>query len=143
VIGTVRAATAIAAGAEPVLAPLLVAAAVPAKPVTIAGILIGSAMTATSLAGRRARDELRARHGEYEAALALGLLPRDAALLLIRPTANEALVPTLDTTRTVGLVTLPGAFVGVCSAAATRSTRASSSSSCSSPCSPSRPSPWS
>ena len=79
----------------------------------IAGILIGGAMTATSLAGRRALDELRDRHGEFEAALALGFLPRDAALEVCRPTSGLALVPALDQTRTVGLVTLPGAFVGV------------------------------
>jgi putative ABC transport system permease protein len=79
----------------------------------IAGILIGGAMTATSLSGRRALDELRQRHGEYEAALALGFLPRDAALEVCRPSAGQALVPALDQTRTVGLVTLPGAFVGV------------------------------
>jgi putative ABC transport system permease protein len=79
----------------------------------IAGILIGGAMTATSLAGRRALDELRTRRGEYEAALALGFLPRDAALEVCRPTAGQALVPAVDQTRTVGLVTLPGAFVGV------------------------------
>ncbi|MGH3762863.1 ABC transporter permease [Actinophytocola sp.] len=106
----------IAAGVGPVLALLVGTGIVPARPVAIipiAGILIGGAMTATSLAGRRARDELRARRGEYEAALALGLFNRDAALLITRPTANQALVPVLDQTRTVGLVTLPGAFVGV------------------------------
>ena len=48
-----------------------------------------------------------------EAALALGLLPRDAVLLIARSVAGTALVPSLDQTRTVGLVTLPGAFVGV------------------------------
>jgi putative ABC transport system permease protein len=79
----------------------------------IAGILIGGAMTATSLSGRRALDELRIRRGEYEAALALGMMPRDAALEVCRPSAGQALVPALDQTRTVGLVTLPGAFVGV------------------------------
>ncbi|GLW34215.1 ABC transporter permease [Actinoplanes regularis] len=79
----------------------------------IAGILIGGAMTATSLSGRRALDELHNRQGEYEAALALGFLPRDAVLEVCRPTAGQALVPALDQTRTVGLVTLPGAFVGV------------------------------
>jgi putative ABC transport system permease protein len=106
----------IAAGVAPVLALLLLTRVVPAQPVVVipvAGILIGGAMTATSLAGRRARDELRTRHGEYEAALALGLLTRDAALLITLPTASQALVPVLDQTRTVGLVTLPGAFVGV------------------------------
>ena len=70
-------------------------------------------MTATSLAGRRLRDELSARRGEVEAALALGLFPRDAVLLVGRPVGATALVPALDQTRTVGLVTLPGAFVGV------------------------------
>ncbi len=48
-----------------------------------------------------------------EAALALGFLRRDAVLLVGRPVAGTALLPPLDQTRTVGLVTLPGAFVGV------------------------------
>lgn len=106
----------IAAGAAPVVALLLLTGLVPRVPVAvvpIAGILIGNSMTATSLAGRRALDELRARHGEYEAALALGLPPRDAALEIARPSAGQSLVPGTDQTRTVGLVTLPGAFVGM------------------------------
>ncbi len=109
-------ATSIAAGVGPVLALLLGTGIVPARPVAVipvAGIFVGGAMMATSLAGRRAREELRGRRGEFEAALALGLLDRDAALLITRPTANQALVPVLDQTRTVGLVALPGAFVGV------------------------------
>jgi ABC-type iron transport system FetAB permease component len=70
-------------------------------------------MTAVSLAGRRLREELSARRGEVEAALALGLVRRDAVLEVARPAAGTALLPPLDQTRTVGLVTLPGAFVGV------------------------------
>jgi putative ABC transport system permease protein len=81
--------------------------------VPVSGILLGGAMTATSLAGRRALDELVTRRGEFEAALALGLMERDAALLVARSSAAQALTPALDQTRTVGLVTLPGAFVGV------------------------------
>jgi putative ABC transport system permease protein len=110
------AAAPIAAGALPVGAGIIAAGTTPLQTVAvlpIAGILIGGAMTATSLAGRRALDELHNRHGEYEAALALGFLPRDAALEVIRPTAGRSLIPALDQTRTVGLVTLPGAFVGV------------------------------
>ncbi|SNT60490.1 putative ABC transport system permease protein [Asanoa hainanensis] len=106
----------ILAGTLPVLALILVTGTVPVTPIAvvpIAGILIGGAMTATSLSGRRALETLRTRHGEYEAALALGFSDRDAALELCRPSAAEALVPALDQTRTVGLVTLPGAFVGV------------------------------
>lgn len=110
------AALAIIAGVAPVLGLILGSTLVPAAGIAvipIAGILIGNAMVATSLAGRRALDELRTRFGEYEAALALGLLPRVAALEVFRPAASQALVPALDQTRTVGLVTLPGAYVGV------------------------------
>ena len=81
--------------------------------IPIAGILIGGAMTATSLAGRRLRDELHSRRGEVEAALALGFLPRDAVLVIGGPVGGHRAGPGLDQTRTVGLVTLPGAFVGV------------------------------
>lgn len=107
---------AIVVGVVPVLTVILAVGAVPLAGIAVipvAGIVIGGAMTASSLAGRRALDELANRRGEYEAALALGLLPRDAALLLIRRSGGDALVPPLDQTRTVGLVTLPGAFVGV------------------------------
>lgn len=106
----------IAVGAAPVIAIVLATGAVPPTGIAlvpVCGIVIGGAMTATSLAGRRALDELAARRGEYEAALSLGLLDRDAAMLLARPSASQALVPALDQARTVGLVTLPGAFVGV------------------------------
>lgn len=92
-----------------VLAGLLTAPGIAVVPVT--GILIGGALTATVLAGRRALDELAQRHGEVEAGLALGLLERDARLEVARAAASDALLPALDQTRTVGLVTLPGAFV--------------------------------
>lgn len=106
----------VAAGTFPVLALLFGSGVAPAQGVVIipiAGILLGGCLTATALAGRRAVDELRVRKGEVEAALALGFLDRDAALEVCRPAAAQALVPALDQTRTVGLVTLPGAFVGM------------------------------
>jgi putative ABC transport system permease protein len=49
----------------------------------------------------------------YEAGLALGMHPRDAIDVVALRLLPEALVPGMDQTRTVGLVTLPGAFVGV------------------------------
>lgn len=102
-------------GAMPVTATLLGVGLLPWQPIAViptAGILIGNAMTATSLAGRRCLESLAERRGEREAALALGLMPRDAALLVCQDAARLALIPGLDQTRTVGLVTLPGAFVG-------------------------------
>jgi putative ABC transport system permease protein len=95
---------------------LLLSRLVPTTPIAlvpIVGILVGGAMTATTLAGRRTLEGLRNRRGEVEAALSLGLPDRDARLLIIRDDAALALLPGLDQTRTVGLVTLPGAFVGM------------------------------
>jgi len=106
----------IAAGAVPVLGLVMGSQTVPFEPsgvLPVAGILLGGAMTATTLAGQRMFDELRGRRGEYEAALCLGMMPRDAVVEVARDAAGLALVPALDQTRTVGLVTLPGAFVGV------------------------------
>lgn len=110
------AAVPIAAGAGPAIGLLLVTGLVPTRGIVlipVSGILIGGALTATALAGRRAMDELRQRHGEVEAALSIGLSDRDAAVEICRPAAATALIPALDQTRTVGLVTLPGAFVGM------------------------------
>ncbi|MDI9894267.1 ABC transporter permease [Rhodococcus sp. IEGM 1381] len=81
--------------------------------VPVGGIILGGTMTATSLSARRALAALTDRHGEVEAALSLGMTERDSRLEVVRPTANDALLPGLDQTRTVGLVTLPGAFLGV------------------------------
>ena len=103
-------------GVLPVLAAILASGALPTEPIAVlptAGILIGGAMTATSLAGRRLTEELTAQRGAYEAALSLGLTRRESVTLIARPAAGLALIPGLDQTRTVGLVTLPGAFVGM------------------------------
>ncbi|TKA12817.1 ABC transporter permease [Actinacidiphila oryziradicis] len=110
------AAVPMAAGAFPVVALLVLTGLLPLDGIAlipVAGILIGGALSSTVLAGRRALDELRARRGEVEAAMALGLLDREARLEIARPAASTALVPGIDQTRTAGLVTLPGAFVGM------------------------------
>lgn len=106
----------VVSAAVPVAAGLVASGLVPMEPISvvpIAGIIVGNAMTATTLSGRRALDALTTRRGEYEAGLSIGLLPRSAALLVARDDARLALLPGLDQTRTVGLVTLPGAFIGV------------------------------
>ena len=80
--------------------------------VAVSGIVVGGTMTAATLTGRRLLDGLRRRRDEVEGWLALGATPRQAVAPIARDAAAEALVPALDQTRTVGLVTLPGAFVG-------------------------------
>ncbi len=109
-------AVAIGTGAVPVLAVIFAfgaAAFTGPAIIPIAGIVIGGSMTAHALVGRRAFDSLRSDFGQVEAGLALGFPRRWSIDNVINRHAPEALVPVLDQTRTVGLVTLPGAFVGV------------------------------
>jgi len=92
--------------------------------VAVSGIVIGGTMTAATLTGRRLTDGLRRRRDEVEAWLALGATPRRAVQAIARDAAAEALVPALDQTRTVGLVTLPGAFIGALLGGASAATAA-------------------
>jgi putative ABC transport system permease protein len=107
---------AIGCGAAPVLGLIFASGVVPFNGpgiIPIAGIVVGNMMTAATLTGRRAYDEIAGSFGSYEAGLALGMTSPEAAFEVVQPTAKEALTPGLDQTRTVGLVTLPGAFIGV------------------------------
>lgn len=88
-------------------------AATPRAIVPAAGILIGGAMTATTLAGRRMLEALVDEAPEIEARLSLGDDARSALRLVVQRAVTTALVPAIDQTRSVGLITLPGTFVGL------------------------------
>ena len=80
--------------------------------VAVGGIIIGNSMSAATLAGRNFLRGARARSSEVEAWLSLGATPAQAHAEIGREAARESLLPTLDQTKSTGLVTLPGAFVG-------------------------------
>lgn len=109
---------AIAIGVPAVLATgLLLAvgafAATPRATIPTAGILIGGAMAATTLTGRRLLEGLHDDAGEIETRLALGDDVRTAVWPVVRRAITTGLVPAIDQTRSVGLVALPGTFVGL------------------------------
>jgi len=80
--------------------------------VAVAGIVIGNAMSAATLSGRNFRRTSQARRAEIEGWLSLGATPSQAHEEIGQESVREALLPTLDQTKSTGLVTLPGAFVG-------------------------------
>lgn len=92
--------------------------------VPTAGILIGGAMTATTLTGRRLIEGLVDQQDEVEARLSLGDDVRGAVAPLVRRAVTTGLVPAIDQTRSVGLVALPGTFVGLLLGGATPETAA-------------------
>lgn len=106
----------IALGAGIGLAPLLITGAfelTPRELIPVAGILIGGAMAATSLTGRRLLDDIGESMPAIEARLALGVPARTALYESSRRAVTTGLIPALDQTKSVGLVTLPGTFVGL------------------------------
>lgn len=81
--------------------------------VPLAGMMVGNAMAATVLASRRVVGELRDKRDEVEARLALGHPSSEAARPYVREALRTALVPQIETTKTVGLIALPGAMTGL------------------------------
>jgi putative ABC transport system permease protein len=81
--------------------------------VPLAGLTLGNTMTATVVAVRRIVGELSDKRAEVEARLALGQASSEAARPYVRAALRTALSPQIETTRTVGLVALPGAMTGL------------------------------
>jgi putative ABC transport system permease protein len=111
-----RAGAAIAAGAATGVAPMLLTGAFSTTPrelIPIAGILIGGAMVATSVTGRQLAERVRDDLAGIETRLALGVPVKVALAGSVRGAATTGLIPLLDQTKNVGLVTLPGTFVGL------------------------------
>ena len=79
----------------------------------IGGIVIGNSMSIATLAGRRFTEGVRDHWEEVEGWLALGATATEAVHEQGRLASARALVPALDQTRNVGLVVLPGAYVGL------------------------------
>ncbi|MBT2554692.1 ABC transporter permease [Arthrobacter sp. ISL-5] len=78
----------------------------------LGGIVIGNSMAIAALAGRRFNEAVIERWDEVEGWLALGASARQATRGMARGAVYAALIPSTDQTKTTGLVTLPGAFVG-------------------------------
>lgn len=81
--------------------------------IPIAGMVVGNSMTVCSLVMGRLRDEIDARRAEIEAALALGATSRQAATPHLRRALQSGMTPIIDSTKTVGLIQLPGAMTGM------------------------------
>lgn len=110
------AAASIASGSAVAIVVLFAGRAFPFEPaylIPIAGMLVGNSMTATSLAGARLRDDIVAHMAEIEARLALGDTASQALARNRVTAATSALIPTVDATKNVGIIFLPGAFVGM------------------------------
>jgi putative ABC transport system permease protein len=78
----------------------------------LAGMIVGNAMTAVTLAVDRFTGDLRRRRGEVEAALALGANPAQAVAQIRRDALRTAIMPSVNAMLVVGVVSLPGMMTG-------------------------------
>lgn len=81
--------------------------------IPIAGMVIGNAMIATSLALNRLLAEVRAHRGRIEARLLLGADSTVAIQPHVRASIRSSMIPTIDTLKTLGLVIIPGGMTGM------------------------------
>ncbi|BDV31613.1 ABC transporter permease [Microbacterium terricola] len=84
----------------------------PRYALAIGGIIIGNTMTVAIMTERIYRQAVRDHWDEVEGWLALGATPWQSTRSLAHSAIRTALLPSIDQTRTTGIVVLPGAFVG-------------------------------
>ena len=81
--------------------------------VPVGGMVVTGAMQGASLTLQRMRDEAANARRQVEARLALGLSGGQAFAPHLRTSLRTALIPAIDGTKVVGLISLPGATVGL------------------------------
>ncbi len=81
--------------------------------VPLAGMAVGNSMTAAVVGARGLTERFADQRGQVEAALAMGMTPAQSVEPIVRVTLREALSPQIERTRSVGVVALPGAMVGL------------------------------
>ena len=81
--------------------------------IPLGGMVIGNSMNTTSLTLTRIRDDVAEQSLKVEAALALGATSRQAVSPILKTALRNALIPLIDSTKTTGIIFLPGAMVGM------------------------------
>lgn len=81
--------------------------------VPVGGMIVSSAMLAAGSSLRRLDDDVRQARPVIEARLSLGQDGRQAIAAYRQSALRGALIPAIDSTKVVGLISLPGAMTGL------------------------------
>lgn len=107
---------AIGAGELVTMGMLLGLRIIPFQPqyvIPISGMIIGNSMVASALTLNRIKAELENRREEIQVLLGLGATARQASGTSLQAAIKSAMIPTIDSMKTVGLVQLPGMMTGL------------------------------
>lgn len=81
--------------------------------VPVGGMIVNGAMNASAQTLERFGADVLAHTGQIEAALALGAAPADAAVTHSRNAVSASLIPIVNSTRSLGIVWIPGLMAGM------------------------------
>ncbi|KKB44561.1 ABC transporter permease [Bacillus thermotolerans] len=80
--------------------------------ITFSGMIVGSSMVIANLFLNRLKAEVQTRKEEVQVVLALGGTSRQAMQPILKGAIRASMIPTIDSTKTMGLVQLPGMMTG-------------------------------
>lgn len=85
----------------------------PSQIVPITGMIASNAMTAIGVGYRTMQSKFTDQRQQVQEKLTLGATKKQATLPIIRESIKTAMSPSIDSTKTVGLVSLPGMMSGL------------------------------
>ncbi|OCN01548.1 iron export ABC transporter permease subunit FetB [Clostridium sp. W14A] len=106
----------IGAGAGATLSVLVASGAiryVPNQIIPVGGMIISNAMVALGLCYRQITADFQSRRDEIETKLSLGADILPSSIEIIRDSIRTGMVPTIDSAKTLGIVSLPGMMTGL------------------------------
>ncbi len=103
-------------GALATLAVLLLSGIIAYEPdqiIPVSGMIVGNAMVALGLCYRQITADYRNKREEVETKLALGADIMPSSIEIIRDAIRTGMQPTIDSAKTLGIVSLPGMMTGL------------------------------
>lgn len=85
----------------------------PYQMIPVGGMVISGAMVAVGLCFRQITTSFKSRQQEIQIKLALGATPMQACKAILRSALIFSLQPTIDSAKTLGIVSLPGMMTGL------------------------------
>jgi putative ABC transport system permease protein len=85
----------------------------PEQIIPVSGMIISNSMVALGLCYRQLTAEFKSRREEVETKLSLGADILPSSIDIIRNSIRTGMIPTIDSAKTVGIVSLPGMMTGL------------------------------
>lgn len=85
----------------------------PMQVIPITGMIAGNAMIAVGLCFNNLGQRFSSQQQQIQEMLSLGATPKLASTIIIRESIRASLIPTVDSAKTVGIVSLPGMMSGL------------------------------